>query len=188
MPFPIDLKSFVVLYLLYLKDLFMANKNNRTHGLTVNGKSHPIYKTRSYMIYRCYSAPESHASYPFYRGKGIKICDEWRNDALVFYEWALKNGWKQGLSIDRIDSNKDYEPGNCRFISRSENSIKARSENNQRGVNNTNVKLNDDKVLAIKLLLRLGFNVRKIGEFFGVGKTTIVAINMGQTWKHIKEI
>lgn len=50
--------------------------------------------------------------------KGISLCDEWRNDYLVFKEFALNNGYKEGLSIDRINGSGDYEPNNIRFVTR----------------------------------------------------------------------
>lgn len=53
--------------------------------------------------------------YKYYGGKGIKVCENW-NDYQNFYEWAVANGWRQGLSIDRINPNKDYCPENCRWV------------------------------------------------------------------------
>lgn len=52
--------------------------------------------------------------------ENVDVCDEW-NDWLVFEKWAIENGWKPGLTIDRIDCNGDYCPQNCRWISREDN-------------------------------------------------------------------
>lgn len=66
--------------------------------------------------------------FKWYGGKGIKICDEWRNDYLKFREWSLENGHITGLTIDRVDNTKDYEPSNCRWVTQSENSKKMQRE------------------------------------------------------------
>lgn len=67
----------------------------------------------NHMKYRCYSKKCS--NYKNYGGRNIKICDEWK-DFNNFYNWALKNGYQNNLSIDRIDNDKNYEPKNCRWI------------------------------------------------------------------------
>lgn len=55
----------------------------------------------------------------YYGGKGIKICDEW-SDYQTFHDWAMANGYQKGLSIERNDGDKDYEPSNCRWIPNAE--------------------------------------------------------------------
>ena len=59
--------------------------------------------------------------YKRYGGRGIKICDEWLNDKESFYQWAINNGYKEGLQIDRIDNNGNYEPSNCRWVTFKQN-------------------------------------------------------------------
>lgn len=77
----------------------------------------------SCMKHRCYF--ENDSRYYCYGGKGVRICDEWLNDSATFVEWAKANGYEPGLTIDRIDSDGNYEPSNCRWITRSENSSRA---------------------------------------------------------------
>lgn len=72
-----------------------------------------IYKVWSGIKQRCFN-PNSNR-YKNYGGRGISICDEWKNSFETFCKWALGNGYKEGLSIDRIDHEKNYEPSNCRW-------------------------------------------------------------------------
>lgn len=72
------------------------------------------------MLQRCYNS--NNKSYNCYGAKGIKVCDEWLNNPSIFEEWALSNGYEDNLTIDRINSNKDYCPENCRWVTKSENS------------------------------------------------------------------
>lgn len=53
---------------------------------------------------------------PHYYDRGIRVCDEWLLDGLLFDEWALANGYEPGLCIDRIDNDQGYRPDNCRWV------------------------------------------------------------------------
>ena len=61
--------------------------------------------------------------YPWYGAKGIQICDEWMNDFSSFYDWAMINGYKNGLTIERIDVRGNYSPDNCKWITKAEQSL-----------------------------------------------------------------
>lgn len=63
---------------------------------------------------RCYK--ERDINYKNYGARGIIVCDEWLNSFDNFAEWSLKNGYKKGLEIDRIDNDGNYEPKNCRYV------------------------------------------------------------------------
>lgn len=78
-----------------------------------------IYNVYKMIKERCYN--KNRKDYKYYGYKGIKMCTEWNDNFETFYEWAILNGYKKGMSIDRINSNGDYEPTNCRIIKLSEN-------------------------------------------------------------------
>jgi hypothetical protein len=88
-----------------------------THGFTRNKKVPRLYKIWCQMRYRCYN--KNGDRYDDYGGRGIIICDEW-NDFVVFQEWAMANGYRDDLSIDRINNNGNYEPLNCRWATAKE--------------------------------------------------------------------
>ena len=91
------------------------NKNHLTHGLR---------KTRLYGIWsniktRCYNVNDPH--YERWGAKGVVMCDQWRNDFKVFYDWAMSHGYSDELTIDRINNDGNYEPSNCRWVTLAEN-------------------------------------------------------------------
>jgi hypothetical protein len=72
-----------------------------------------------HMLDRCHNEKCGH--YAAYGGRGIFVCSEWRTDAKAFIGWALDNGFKLGLTIDRRENDMGYSPGNCRWVPRSVN-------------------------------------------------------------------
>ncbi len=84
---------------------------------------HGMCYTRIYKIYvdmrqRCLN-PSNRRFYR-YGGRGIKICDEWIEDFMAFYQWAISNGYRDDLSIERVNNNGNYEPANCTWATMEE--------------------------------------------------------------------
>lgn len=93
---------------------------------------HKLYKKFFDMRTRCYN-PNSQA-YKYYGARGIKICDEWVQNPYSFVEWGMKNGYEDGLEIDRINPLGNYEPLNCRFVSRVVNSQNKKNTEKNKGI------------------------------------------------------
>lgn len=86
--------------------------------------------TRLYSIWhgmkeRCYR--KTHDSYKNYGALGVTVTDEWRDNFSAFKQWAVENGYADGLSIDRRETSKGYEPSNCRFVTMAEQALNKRN-------------------------------------------------------------
>jgi hypothetical protein len=105
----------------------LSSQRNGRHWLSRDCATTPspaLYSVWQGMRQRC-NSPQSH-NYSLYGARGIKIADEWR-EYPQFYEWALRNGYATGMSLDRIDVNGDYAPSNCRWTTAKEQSRNRRN-------------------------------------------------------------
>lgn len=93
-----------------------------THGLSNTRLSNIWDKMKE----RCHNL--NHEAYHNYGGRGIEVCSEWRKDFMNFYNWAMANGYAEGLTIERVDSNKGYSPDNCTWIPKSEQARNTRRQ------------------------------------------------------------
>jgi len=89
----------------------ITSARNTRHGLACKEKLYDVWKS---MRQRCFNKKSK--DYPNYGGRGISVCNEW-NDYQNFRTWAMSNGYQEGLSVDRIDVNGNYESSNCRWAS-----------------------------------------------------------------------
>lgn len=94
----------------------------RSDTTTIIKTKHGLYGSRLYRVWadikkRCLNS--KHHSFKDYGGRGIILCNEWK-EYLPFYNWAMANGYQENLTIERIENNGNYEPGNCKWIPQSE--------------------------------------------------------------------
>jgi hypothetical protein len=93
---------------------WQEGKMNITHNITHGESYSKLYMLWRAMLNRCTNKTESNIKY--YISKGITVCEEWKSSYEVFRDWSLDNGYEEGLSLDRKDSDKNYYPGNCRWV------------------------------------------------------------------------
>jgi len=163
--------------------------NSSVEGDSVSSsKYHFIYSRYKDILKRCYNTKSK--AYKNYGGRGIKICDEWKNNYLLFKKWFLKeldnyvkNNIKENLSedeklqiakklsIDRINVNGNYEPNNCRLAT-----YKLQARNTRINV------LNEERNNAIRDLHNLGYSCCKLARIFNTQHSTICRMLKGETW------
>lgn len=86
---------------------------SKKHGLAKKTK---LYARWVMMKQRCYNP--NNKDYYNYGARGVRVCEEWKNNYLNFHNWAYCNGYNDDLSIDRIDVNGSYKPSNCRWVNK----------------------------------------------------------------------
>lgn len=127
-----------------------------------------IYNTWYNMKRRCYD--EKHSSYERYGARGIAVDDVWLDDFDSFLEWSLSNGYKDDLTLDRIDSNLDYYPSNCRWSTyNAQMQNRGLMGNNTTGVTGVSYSRKEEKYNAY--IQRDGVN-KNLGMFNDLGSAT----------------
>lgn len=134
----------------------------KIHGLT----KHPLFRKWIDMRRRCRAKKgKDHKNYVL---RGIKVEKEWES-FLNFYFWAIDNGYKKHLLLDRINNDGNYEPSNCRFVNRSLQNLNRRKP-----------KLTNEMVIDIKKKLNLGLLQKEIAKHYMVSEATISLIKNGK--------
>jgi len=124
------------------------------HGLS----KHRLYSVWKSLKTRCYN--NKHIQYKDYGGRNITICNEWLNSFLSFYDFCISHGWLDGLEIDRINNDGNYEPNNVQFITCLENCTvgkKRKYENNKSGYNGVHYSF-----IRNKFISRISINGKRI--------------------------
>lgn len=153
---------------------FVNRKNKISCGCNKGKKGcqhnykHPLYVIWMSMRMRCYNKNEK--SYKDYGGRGVVICEEWLNSFQSFFDWAISNGWKKGLFIDKDikSDSKIYSPETCSIVTRAENNRKKRR-----------VKLNWD---AVNDILSSTETVKHLAKKYNCTISTIYHVKYKKTW------
>lgn len=115
----------------YKKECGCKSSENLSNSKKKHGMSNTrIYKKWKDIKKRCYK--ENSQNYKYYGGRGIKVCDEWKNDFMAFYNDVGDIPF-EGAELDRIDNNDDYKPSNCRWVNHKQNSNNRRVYKNKTG-------------------------------------------------------
>lgn len=120
-------------------------------------KDKKLYHVHYNMISRCTNP--KHNAYLNYGGRGISVCEEWMNSFEKFVSWSRENGYEEGLSLDRIDNDKNYSPDNCRWVDMEQQS------NNRR--NTIYCFYEHDLVPVTQLARKLGITRKRCLSIFG---------------------
>ena len=137
---------------------------------------HPLYNTWNHMWRRCHVSTDPTFSY--YGGKGVTVCEEWRNDRVAFIEWGISNGWEPGLELDkdilcaqRGITPSTYSPDTCQFISKASN---AKETFHRKTSRRKDLILTEQMVVEIKdLYSHKLFNQRELAEIYGTTQSHV---------------
>jgi len=147
------------------KEFNKGNKNASKHNET----NTRLYKTWSNMKDRCLNSNDK--GFKYYGGRGIVVCNEWL-EFIQFRDWALNNGYKENLVIDRENPDGNYEPSNCRFLSVLES------------LRNKTTTITMEIANEIRDLYATGkYTQKELAEKYNLHQTTISNIIRNKIWK-----
>jgi hypothetical protein len=135
-----------------------CERGHLTQGLSYS----KLFNVYSHMKQRCYNSRSK--DYKHWGGRGIIVCDEWKNDFMNFYNWAINNGYQENLTIDRINNDGNYEPCNCRWATKKEQNSNKR--------NNLIFKFNDKNLSLMQICEELN-----IKTYYRLVKARIVFLH-----------
>ncbi len=142
-------------------------KHGHTSRVDGNHKGTREYRVWLGMRRRCYD--EKSTPYPYYGARGIAVCDRWRDDFAAFF--ADMGTCPEGMTLDRIDNAKGYEPDNCRWATRT-----------QQNQNSSCAKLTFAIADEMRALKANGVRTKDIAARYGVNKATVERVLNGQRW------
>ncbi len=147
---------------------YKCRSNAIKHGDARKSGQARLHSVWAGMKSRCNSPNDT--AFKYYGGKGIQVCEQWK-EYPRFKSWAMNNGYKDTLTIDRISSEGDYTPSNCRFITQGENTRRATRKLTIKDANNIRCLLGIDEV-----------GRGSVAKMYGVGGSTIARIARGETY------
>lgn len=144
-----------------------------------NTEKHSKTNTRLYRIWAGMKGRCKNSNLPAYKdygGRGITVCDEWDNSFVTFEKWALKNGYDESLTIDRVDNDGGYCPANCRWATRIEQSRNRRSRKT--------IAYNGESLSVVEWAEIVGINPHTIYERLRQGWTVKDALETDTKRRH----
>ena len=142
-------------------------KSNRAHGGREGGKSSPEYEAWSGAKDRCYNKKDR--VFKHYGGRGISVCDRWLHSYQNFL--ADMGRRPNGTSLDRIDVNGNYEPGNCRWATKA-----------QQARNTRRTTLTEEKAALIRRLVARGLSKAEVSRRTGINYSSVKQVASGRQW------
>lgn len=169
-----------------IRDVLTARNKTPAHRtlVTTHGLSqHPLWGTWKGMMARCYDI--EHVAYHNYGGRGITVCPAW-HDVTAYIGWIAEHLGERpaGCTLDRIDNDRDYEPGNLRWATRSTQSRNQRDAGRARGSRKTQSVLTEDIVRECRARFAAGETQHALAAEYQVSVPTMHKAITGKTWQH----